>query len=113
MELGVTGFEKAISNMQKLSTKLPDAVDKSLERLADEIVADAKRLAPVRSGELRDSIKIEDVKKGEVTIVASADHAGYVEFGNSRVHARPFIRPAIENKAVQMEPFIASELDGI
>jgi len=60
---------------------------------------DAKAGVPVRSGELQRSIekKVED--KG-VKVIGSvytdSPYANFVEFGTSRMRARPFMRPAIE-----------------
>ena len=62
---------------------------------AAEVYRDiAAGLAPVLTGELRDSIQIE--REGDaVLVVAKAEHAGYVEYGTTRMPGRPFMREAM------------------
>jgi HK97 gp10 family phage protein len=68
-------------------------------RIADR----AKQLAPVLTGELRDSIKIqgEGVDKGKpyIDVGTTDDHALFTEYGTSREAPRPFMRPAIAEAA--------------
>lgn len=61
------------------------------EKIIPEIVDDMKRLAPVDTGELRDSIEAV----GDGKIVIGADHAAYVEFGTEIMAAQPYARPAL------------------
>lgn len=55
---------------------------------------------PVQTGKLQGSIKQSVTKKGllkyqgEVS-TRGVDYSGYVEFGTSKMYARPFMRPAI------------------
>jgi hypothetical protein len=75
-----------------------------LERLGTEIEADAKALAPVRTGKLRDSL-YHTVEGDEVTIGSDLDYAGYVEEGHRIVAwghetghfepPQPYLRPAL------------------
>jgi HK97 gp10 family phage protein len=56
---------------------------------------DAKAFAPVLTGELRDSIhSVIDGLSGEV--VATADHAEYVEDGTSVMAPQPYMGPALQ-----------------
>lgn len=64
------------------------------EQIIPLVVADMKRLAPVDTGNLRDSI--EALGGGRIGI--SADYAAYVEFGTTVARAQPFVRPAIYRK---------------
>lgn len=54
---------------------------------------------PVRTGRLQASVtqKISRTKDGFEGVVGTRgiDYAGYIEFGTSKMPARPFIRPAI------------------
>lgn len=57
---------------------------------------------PVDTGELQASIKKEVVEKGESLfgrVWTDNNHAGYMEFGTSRIKARPFMRPALTSQA--------------
>lgn len=111
----------AISGGEALHAALAE-VGKSMEKkilaramrdAAKPILNDAKRRAPVLSGQLRKSLKIRALqrnrKKGQVGVAISTDkgffkgdefYGAFHEFGTSRMPARPFIRPAFEaNKA--------------
>lgn len=62
---------------------------------AERVLADAKRLAPVDTGHLRDSLKIEYGDDGTASILTDVEYAGYVEHGTRYQPAQPFLRPAL------------------
>ena len=67
--------------------------------LADEMADDMRRYAPVETGELVATIRVETF--GELHRIWIGDVAGgvdyhlYQEFGTSVMAAQPFIRPAV------------------
>jgi HK97 gp10 family phage protein len=77
-----------------------------LGKIGDEIVVDAKRLAPVRTGTLRDSIHVDEVTEKHVIVSANPRnpdpdtdpedkaYAGFVEYGTSDTPRSPFLAPA-------------------
>ncbi|MCW2898567.1 MAG: hypothetical protein JWO67_832 [Streptosporangiaceae bacterium] len=67
-------------------------------KLAADVADEAQRLAPVRSGTLRDSIHVEDGPDG-VQVVASAPYAAYVELGTRHMPAEPFMVPALHERS--------------
>jgi HK97 gp10 family phage protein len=64
------------------------------KHLAEDVAAEARSNAPVRTGHLRDSISVE-VDGDTVIVQASADYAGYVELGTRHQRAEPFLMPAL------------------
>lgn len=74
-------------------------VRRDIARLADAIVADARRLVPVDTGALKGTIRHTGVDlDGTVDVVAgdaTVDYAGYVEYGTGRGPAQPYMRPAV------------------
>jgi len=65
--------------------------------LAAAVIAErAAELAPVDTGELRGSIGPQRLGEGWA-VVASAPHAGYVEYGTSKMAAQPYLRPAAQS----------------
>ncbi|GEM_PF-793134 len=72
---------------------------------AGEMVREARRIVPVRTGRLRHSIRVgPDREAGRVgasvaTIIADAPYAGFVEFGTVRMAPRPYLGPAISKYA--------------
>lgn len=116
---GIRG-EFIISGGEALAAALaeiPKAMEKkilarAMRDAAKPMLDDAKRLAPVLTGQLRKSIKIRSIKrnrKGRVGVVISTEkgffkgetfYGAFLEFGTKKLPARPFIRPAFEaNKA--------------
>ncbi len=57
------------------------------------IVDTAQDIVAFDSGELHDSIGLEERRDG-VDVVATAGHAGFVEFGTVHMSPQPFLRPA-------------------
>lgn len=79
--------------LEAILRNLDKNVSAAAEQIASDIVTIAKENAPVASGELRDSIHVE--KDGaELSVVADADHAVFIELGTSKMAAQPFLGPA-------------------
>lgn len=83
-------------------------IHRMLDQIGGEVSADAKRLAPVRTGRLAGSIGHAVNGEGMASyarIKASANYAAYVELGHHLVAwghdtdkfipAQPFLRPAL------------------
>lgn len=62
--------------------------------VVDDIGRTMKRLVPVDTGALRDSIEWITVD-GRGVISVGTEYWEYVEFGTSKMAAQPFIRPAL------------------
>ena len=95
-----------------------NATEKSNLQIAVEVAAQAKLLAPVRYGQLRNGISASNTKttmllndnpgdKGEPLNTrglrgdeaysgANVEHAVHQEYGTRRSRAQPFLRPAVE-----------------
>jgi HK97 gp10 family phage protein len=75
-----------------------DGIGEFLDRVGDAWVDGAKRAVPVRTGQLRSSIRFER-HDTHLTLIAGdsrAPYAAYVELGTSRAPAQPFMRPALQ-----------------
>lgn len=108
--LGAKGLEKALRELgPKVGRKV---LRQALKKGGDPILADAKANAPVKTGLLRDSLKVragKRVKKGRVTRTVQTKegdfkgqtyYSAFHEYGTSKMRARPFMRPAWDrNKA--------------
>ncbi len=78
-------------------SKLGPMTDDMLGRLCEDIAADARRLAPVLTGDLRSSIDVLGVSNGVGRVGAgdaSVDYAADVELGTRKMAAQPFLRPS-------------------
>lgn len=68
-----------------------------IKDVAEQGAEIGKRLAPVETGALRDSIHVEDNPDGEgQRVVVTVDYWPFVEFGTSIMAAQPYLRPIID-----------------
>ena len=72
------------------AAKIPRKVSKG-----EPTVEEAQRLAPVRTGALRDSIYWRKVRELIYEIGATVAYAIYVEYGTWKMRAQPYLRPAV------------------
>lgn len=75
-----------------------------LNDLAEDVAADARRLAPERHGRLKESIHVAELSRDQVYVVADPErdqkdgvqtYAAYVELGTSDTPSEPFLKPAL------------------
>jgi HK97 gp10 family phage protein len=61
-----------------------------------DVEAGAKRLAPVDTGLLRNSI--QSLMEGDLTgvVFTNTEYASHVEYGTHKMSAQPFLTPALE-----------------
>jgi HK97 gp10 family phage protein len=83
-------------NLDPFRRAVHDAVAARLEQARAVALETARRLVPVRTGQLKASIGAT-VDRADLRLVVYADapHAAFVELGTSRMAARPFLRPAL------------------
>jgi HK97 gp10 family phage protein len=79
------------ARLRAYQASLPDRGTRAETRIAKNAVQNIKRRAPVDTGELRDSIHQEGG-----LVVATANHAGFVEFGTYKMAAQPYFIPGLE-----------------
>ena len=97
----LTGMKECRGALQELSRGVQRNVGKrSLKAPADVLAAAIRSRAPVREGNLRNSIKVVPAKtsKGRPRIAVLVDDISAVpnEFGTSKMAAQPFARPAVD-----------------
>lgn len=72
-----------------------ESPQEALKAAGDVGVAEAKRLARIKTGKMRDSTRA-DVTKDSLTIGSYVTYAIYNEMGTYRMSAQPFITPGME-----------------
>lgn len=82
--------------------RVMEAVDKAsweaAVKTAVDIENDARDLVPVKTGKLRDSIRVTVGKVDGLVVMeayTTSGYGGYVELGTFKTRAQPFMRPAI------------------
>lgn len=76
--------------------------EQDLVRVGLDVQNRARSLCPVDTGRLRSSIQMVKGKDRDgvyVEIGTNVEYAVFVEFGTSRAHAQPFLRPALAEAA--------------
>jgi HK97 gp10 family phage protein len=128
----VEGIDALLRTFQRLTNSVPEAVQQqALEEGAEIIAREARRLVPVGSGNLRDSIVVSgralggafkmdnSIEGGGVTVYVGPRTGGggpdgfyghMVEFGTINMAAHPFMRPAIDNTRAEVQRRIGDEL---
>ena len=91
-----------ISYKGQVLVGLEAAKAKALETIGGKAESYAKRLCPVDTGNLRNSITHEQFDESTEVIGSNVEYAPYVELGHitttgTKVAAQPFLRPAAEN----------------
>lgn len=82
-------IQKAIAEIKQRSPKI---LSNELAATAAKIARDAKKYAPVNTGNLRKSIGWERMNGSNVRVFARAPYAPYVEFGTGRAVTLTFLR---------------------
>lgn len=81
-KIDITGDVKKI--FRERTRTIMDKIEKEMDAFGQGTVNDAKRLAPVDEGKLRNSITYQKIIRRaliEVEIIVATDYAAYIEFG--------------------------------
>ncbi|WP_238999285.1 HK97-gp10 family putative phage morphogenesis protein [Segeticoccus rhizosphaerae] len=83
---------------------------KVVRKVAADVERDAKILAPVDTGNLRNSISTSITGDGRhasmrAEIGPTASYGGYVEFGTSRMGPQPYLGPSLDRHT---DPFVTA-----
>lgn len=98
MSKNVKGLRQLQARLENISDDARKEVNLLTEANARELERNAKRIAPVDTGKLFQSIKTEKQKEGDYIIKANATglapYAAFVEFGTSKQKAQPYLFPS-------------------
>lgn len=102
---------KFTDNSKEFSDNIKEALLRGLETCGLVAEGYAKKLAPVDTGNLRNSITHE-VDDGEpaVYIGTNVEYAPYQELGTINMDANPFLKPAVADHANEYRKIIEKEL---
>ena len=98
-------------NSKEVSDNIKAALLRAMETCGLVAEGYAKKLAPVDTGNLRNSITHE-VDDGEpaVYIGTNVEYAPYVCLGTIHMNAQPFLKPAVADHAKEYRKIIENEL---
>lgn len=98
MGLQSIGYPEVQRSLLMLRINIEPEGQAFLMDMAKAIYERANQLVPVRTGFLKSTINVL-VEEGNISVMAWAFYAGFVEFGTSRMAPRPFMRPAVQEVA--------------
>lgn len=114
-------FQMDASELNKLAADLGQVPRRALpvaraavQKTSADIKATGQQLAPVDTGNLRNSItyrtrELSNAVEGEIG--PTADYGHYVEFGTSRMPPHAFMGPALDRHGHELETALAKILD--
>jgi len=108
--MNVEGIEQLQRSFDRLPRLMHTSVNRALDRVGADIHMDARRMCPVKTGFLRDSIyhKVEDFV---LTVGAKANYAAYVELGTRYTEPRYFLTEAFHLNFPNLERVLRWALD--
>lgn len=114
---GLTGADAAglvvirENNARAIAEAMDSALARALETIGLAAEGYAKRLCPVDTGRLRNSIT--HVQDGDSAYIGTnVEYGPYVELGTSKRDAQPFLAPAARDHADQYRGILKSQLGG-
>lgn len=96
--LKITGLDRLKAGLAAAPHELRVVANRVCDEEMAKVTERAKELAPVRTGRLRNSIYRRKTGFLGWEVGAAVYYAGFVEFGTRYMRARPFLRPAVEEK---------------
>ena len=117
MHFTLDGAEEALSNIAAIAAAIvPDNLQDDGLAALQPVVDDARSLAPVDEGDLRDSIEAVKFADGTVGVVIGDWKGKFFELGTVKMRARPMLAPAFDaNEAVVIDVFggrIGARIEG-
>lgn len=105
-------FEMA-SNLKTSGSKAKQVAAKVIAKTAHDISGDAKQIAPVDIGNLKNSIGVSMLSPLEAEIGPTAKYGIYLELGTSRMAAQPFMGPATDRRLPGFLQAMGQVADGV
>lgn len=118
MEL--TGLDELIKKLEDMGKAGEKIENKALKRAGKVILDEAKENVPFRKGKLKEGLKLSGIKrKGTRKYLlvgiqkndnSKIFYGKFLEFGTSKMAAKPFMEPAYQNKKEEAKEIIKQEL---
>lgn len=96
MNIHIEGISDVTGMLNKFTSELPEKLSRGVAQGGELVKSDARSLAPVDTGYLRQSIHAH-TEGLRCEVGAGASYSMYVELGTYKMRARPFLFPALAN----------------
>ena len=108
----IVGLDRVKYALENAPHTIRVVANRVADREIPKVAEKAKRLAPVRTGRLRNSIYWRKTGFLGYMVGAAVYYAGFVEFGTRYMRARPYLRPAIEEKLPEIREELKDSIMG-
>lgn len=102
MKLKVEGVDNLTQMFQGKQKSIENKITKALAKSGMIVAADAKAKAPVKTGQLRDSINVK-ISGKSAEIGTNVEYAIYQEFGTRYIKAHPYLIPALKENTDRIQ----------
>ena len=99
------------NNANEVLEEFHEQIDVALETIGLVAEGYAKRLCPVDTGRLRNSIS-HAVDNSAAYIGTNVDYAVYVEMGTVKTHAQPYLKPAATDHVNEYQEILEDAMRG-
>lgn len=97
MPVATADLTRLIDRLHQAGAQAPDMAQQVLEEAGNDIADGMRARVPVRTGRLYMSITVMKYRGKVVVGPVDVPYALYVEYGTSRMAARPYIWPAAQD----------------
>lgn len=120
-----TGDKKLDRMLREFEPKLAKKIiRRTLRKAAKPVLETARQHAPVLTGALKRSLKVRAMKRSRrnknkygVRVITGDDffkgeqfYGAFIEFGTSRIEAKPYLRPAYDNNKTSVRDVFRREI---
>lgn len=98
------------SHAKEVLSKEQAAKNRALEIIGGKAETYAKRMCPVDTGRLRNSITHQQYSDDTEVVGTNVEYAPYVELGTHKQKPQPFLRPAAEGHTAEYKNIIKAEM---
>ncbi len=113
ISVNLSNFDALGSCLECLCEQYPEAVAAGMMSVAENILATANTLVPVRTGFLKSTLAVEQPSSFQIKVKATAPYAYYVEFGTRKMSARLFLTNSVNQHLPEFGPAIAEQIQNI
>lgn len=114
MKFELNGLDELMNELENTQNNAKRSKDEALKSGAEIIQKGAQDSVQVRTGILKEHIKVSDVENEQIEVYVDnqgrAFYGFFVEFGTSKMRAIPFMGPAFMRNRLRVERAMADSL---
>jgi HK97 gp10 family phage protein len=110
ISVNLSNFDAKRNCLNCLCEQYPEAVATGMMNVAQNILATANTLVPVRTGYLKSTLAIEQTSNFQLKVKATAPYAYYVEFGTRKMSPRLFLTNSVNLHLNEFAPEIEQQI---